>query len=135
MHDILLIENNIALRRKLKKILLTAFPGLSILEASSSAECFKKINCHKVIIILMGIHLQDENGIELTKKIKTLFPHIVVSIHSIYDTVEYRHIAKQAGADYFLSKKSNSINDIITMLQNELAHYPPLAHYLPNEAV
>ncbi len=122
MHDILLIEDNIALRQKLKKILLAAFPGLSILEASSGAECFKKIDCHQVIIILMDIHLRDENGLELTKKIKTLFPHIVISIHSIYDTIEYRRNAKQAGADYFLSKKSNSINDMIAMLKKELDH-------------
>ncbi len=120
MYNILLIEDNIALRQKLKKILSAAFPGFSILEASGGAECFKKSACHQVAIILMDIHLGDENGLELTKKIKTLFPHIVIAIHSICDSQEYRRIAEQAGADYFFSKKSNSINDMIAMVKNEL---------------
>ena len=76
MYGILLLEDNIALRQKLKKILSAAFSGLSILEASSGAECFKKIDCHQVIIILMDIHLGDDNGLELTKKKSRRYSHI-----------------------------------------------------------
>ncbi|MFC1814023.1 response regulator [Thermodesulfobacteriota bacterium] len=73
-------------------------------------------------MLVMDIRLQKENGLHLTKKIKNSFPQRCVTIHSIYDSPEYRRIAKYAGEDHFLSKRSNSINDMITLIEDTLGH-------------
>ena len=42
MSSILIVEDDIALRQKIRDVLWSAFPTISVLKASNSAEGFKK---------------------------------------------------------------------------------------------
>ncbi len=57
-------------------------------------------------VIFMDIRLHGESGLELTKKVKTTHPNIIILILTTYDIPEYRRAASQYGADRFLAKSS-----------------------------
>ena len=67
----------------------------------------------------MDIRLPGENGLELTKKVKTRYPNIVVIILTGYDLPEYREFSLQH-ADYFFSKDSSTTENIFKLVSASL---------------
>jgi DNA-binding NarL/FixJ family response regulator len=118
MIRILIIENNIKLRKRIKRILLTKFPFLSVAEASDENEAFSEITKMRPDLIIMDIRLSGVNGLELTKKIKMRYPFIPIAINTNNDSPEYKTAAVQIGAEYFLSKKTNTINDLLSLAES-----------------
>jgi len=47
----------------------------------------------------MDIRLPGENGLELTKKIRAIYPNITIFILTQYDMPEYREAASQYDAN------------------------------------
>jgi DNA-binding NarL/FixJ family response regulator len=118
MCRILIVEDNIKLSKRIKNILLSKFPFLNIAEASNEDKAFFEISKKQPILVIMDIRLADDNGLHLAKKIKDQYPLIPVAINTNHDSPEYKNAAIQAGVDYFLSKKSNSINDLVSLTQS-----------------
>jgi DNA-binding NarL/FixJ family response regulator len=118
MHRILIIEHNASLRKRIKKILKSKLPFLKVAEASGEQEAFIEIKKERPDLIIMDIQLASENGIELTKMIKTRYPFIPVAVNTNNDSPEYKFAAGQVGANYFFSKNSNTINDIVSLAQS-----------------
>ena len=69
-------------------------------------------------MVIIDIRLASENGLNLTKKIKMQYPFIPVVINTNNDSPEYRSEAAQVGADYFLSKNSNTINELVSLAKS-----------------
>jgi len=118
MFKILLVEYDTKLRRRIKAILELRLPFVTISEASNSEEALKQIRQHRPEFILIDIRLKKENGLDLVKKIKYIYPHAVITINSNCDSPEYRAEAVHKGADYFLSKKTNSIQDLFKLVES-----------------
>lgn len=118
MCRILIVEDNIKLSKWIKNILLSKFPFLNIAEASNEDKAFSEISKKQPILVIMDIRLADDNGLHLAKKIKDQYPLIPVAINTNHDSPEYKNAAIKAGVDYFLSKKSNSINDLVSLTQS-----------------
>jgi DNA-binding NarL/FixJ family response regulator len=66
----------------------------------------------------MDICLKKENGLDLVKKIKYVYPHTVITINSNCDSPEYRAEAVHKGADYFLSKTTNTVQDLFELVES-----------------
>jgi DNA-binding NarL/FixJ family response regulator len=118
MFKILIIEDNIKLRRRIKRILVSKLPVLSVAEASDEKETFSEIEKKPPELVIVDIRLAGENGLNLIKKIKARYPLIPIAINTINDSIEYKTAAVQVGADYFLSKKSNTINDLASLAES-----------------
>ena len=114
----LLVETNIKLRKKIKEILESKLPSVGVFEAADEKEIFKHIKLNQPDVIIMDIRLANKNGLKLTKKIKRLYPHITVVINTNYDSMEYRIEAAHIGVDHFLSKKSNTIDDLVALAES-----------------
>lgn len=114
---ILIVENDIRLRQRIKGILERQLPFVRVCEASDAAESVKRIKQHRPQFILMDIRLEKESGLQLTQKIKSEYPNTIIAINSNYDTPEYQAEANFVGADYFLSKKTNTIQDILALVR------------------
>jgi len=106
----LIVEDSVTFRQMLKESLYSQFPTMEIEEAPDGRDLFKKIDSFHPKIVFMDIRLPGENGLELTKKIKTNYPDITVVIVTSYDLPEYREAARESMADYFVPKGS-SIQD------------------------
>ncbi|MGD8765503.1 MAG: response regulator [Desulfobacteraceae bacterium] len=118
MFKILIIEDNIKLRKRIKRILISKLPFLSVAEASDETEAFSEIEKKRPDLVIMDIRLAGENGLDLTKKIKMRYPFIPIVINTNNDSPEYKTAAVQVGADYFLSKTSNTINDLVSLAES-----------------
>jgi DNA-binding NarL/FixJ family response regulator len=113
--NILIVEDNINLRKMMKDILVAELDFATIAEASNVKETFMEISKNLPDIIIMDLKLEKENGLKLTQLIKEKHPQIIIVINSNYDSLEYRKAAQQNGADVFLSKKTNNVGDIIAL--------------------
>jgi DNA-binding NarL/FixJ family response regulator len=93
-------------RLTLETTLQGSFPTVAIDEVGNGGEVFQKGDTFLPDFIFMDIQLQEENGLELTKKIKEAHPNITILILTAYDIPEYREAALQYGADRFIAKIS-----------------------------
>lgn len=109
---ILIVEDNDIYRELFKKVLHTSFPEIAIDEATDGCLALYKVDAFLPDLIFMDIHLREENGIEIAKKIKANHWEIPVIILTFYDIPEYREAALQSGSDRFLPKASLSQAEI-----------------------
>ena len=77
---------------------------MEVEEVTDGRGVMKTVEEKNFDIIFMDIQLPHENGLDLTKKIKSLYPGVTIIIITEYDSSEYRKAASQADADFFFSK-------------------------------
>ena len=119
MCKVMIVEDNVTLRKTLREILRTRFPTLSIEEEGDGGELFLKIDAFRPDIVFIDISLPGENGLELTQKIKMNYSNIVVVIMASYDLPKNRQAATQSKADYFIAKNS-PIHDFLALVESIL---------------
>lgn len=117
----LIVEDSVFYRQLLKEALHSRFPSMDIFEATDGEEALQKIETLLPDLIFMDINLPGESGLDLTKKIKSKHPNIIIIILTAYDIPEYREAVYQYKANYFLSKGSASKEDILTLVDSILS--------------
>jgi DNA-binding NarL/FixJ family response regulator len=117
MFKTMLIEDNSPFRSVFKEGLKSRFPSMAISEASDSEDALKKIGAIPPDLIFMDIRLPGENGLELTRRIKTDHPEITIIIFTSHNFPEYREAAARYKADYFLSKSSVANEEIFKLVK------------------
>ena len=117
MFKTMLIEDNSPFRSVFKEGLKSRFPSMAITEAGDSEEALKQIGAVPPDLIFMDIRLPGENGLELTRRIKTDHPEITVIIFTSHNFPEYREAAARNKADYFLSKSSVATEEIFRLVK------------------
>ncbi len=120
MFRTLLVEDNVPFRQSLKETLHSRYPAIDIVEAGDGKEALEKIDLLSPHLIFMDIRLPKENGLILTKKIKTEHPEIIIVILTSYDLPEYREAAYQYKANYFITKSSSS-DEILSIIGSILS--------------
>jgi DNA-binding NarL/FixJ family response regulator len=118
MLKIVVVDDDVAFRRAVEGLLREHFPTVEFGEADNGREALKQIEGTDLMFV--DISLPDENGLDLTARIKSEHPGFVVSILTIHDSPEYREAAFQHGADYFVSKGAPA-EKIIEVVRSTLA--------------
>jgi DNA-binding NarL/FixJ family response regulator len=113
----LIVEDSTIFRELIKELLRARFPAMAVAEEPDGSNLFPKIDAFHPNIVFMDIRLPGENGLELTQKIKSNYPDIIVVILTSYDLPEYRQAAAQSKADYFVTKDSLA-SDILTLVES-----------------
>ncbi len=120
MSRVLLIEDSSFFSQLFKETLQSNIPSVDVIEAKDSEEAFKKMESSPPDLIFVDIKLPGENGLHLTKKLKSKYPDIPVVILTSYDLPEYREAAAASGATLFLSKGSTSKQHILKVVESIL---------------
>jgi CheY-like chemotaxis protein len=118
MFNILIVDDNAAFRESLKEMLIDRFPSIVVHEASDGRETWRILENLLPDLIFLDIRLPDENGLEITRKIKQQHRHIPIIIATNYDLAEYREAARQYGADDFITKGSSSWDKIVAHVES-----------------
>jgi DNA-binding NarL/FixJ family response regulator len=113
----MLVEDSLSFRHLVKDNLQNQFPSMDIIEAKDGTEALQKIDSHPPNLIFMDIRLPGENGLELTRKIKTGHPDIIIIILTSNDSLEYQEAATRNRANYFLSKDSTGSREISMLVR------------------
>lgn len=102
--NILLVDDSMIVRERLKLILEETIPGVNLYEARNWAEGKDLFERLRPDIVMLDIHLPDGNGIDLLALIKSASPSVLVIMITNYAYAQYGHECKRLGADYFLDK-------------------------------
>jgi len=116
-HKVLIVEDNLSFREILKDNLHSRFPSIEIFEAADGEKALQIVDATSPDLIFMDIQLPGENGLQITRKIKTRYPHIIVVIITTYDIPEYREAAFRYGANRFIPKDSLDWKEIETVVE------------------
>ena len=121
MFKTMLVDDNAIFRESLRDSLRLRFPLMEIVETGDGREALKRIDSLSTNLIFMDIRLPGQNGLELTEKIKKLYPEIIIIILTSYDLPEYREAAARFKADDFFSKDSMTGEEAITLVKSILS--------------
>ncbi len=118
----LIVEDNDLFRETLKESLEKLFPWMGVHEAGEANEALRKVATFRPELIIMDIHLPgEENGLQLTQKIRVSYPDTKVMILTNYDTQEYREAAERCGVNCFVAKASLNQGKLETLLKSLLS--------------
>jgi DNA-binding NarL/FixJ family response regulator len=118
MVKVLLAEDNETYRQVLKDFLFSRIASVDVAESAEAIDVMQKVSSFCPDIIFMDVRLPGESGLVLTKRIKSLYPHIAVVILTNYDFPEYRETAHQFGASHFLVKGSTTPKDLTELVES-----------------
>lgn len=122
MLNTLVVDNNICYRQALTDMLLVHFPSIVVDEANDGYEALCKVEYQRPHIILMNAQLPGESGLELTRKIKSVYSNILIIILAGRVLPDCREQAFRHGADYIISKEDDScVENILTRVAAALA--------------
>ncbi len=107
MIKVFLIEDHHIMRRGLASLLVTE-RGVQILgEAASGEEALKLLQPGNLPdLIVMDVSLAGMNGIEATRKIKSLYQQVKILVLSMFNNPTFVQQAMEAGASGYILKKS-----------------------------
>ena len=122
---VLIVEDQALLRRTMRERLQDAFPDCQFLEVADGASAIEACNAYRPILVLMDKCLPDADGIELTARLKKLYPAIQVIVVSYWSGEVYVQRALAAGARAYLVK-DNLATDLIPAVAAAI-DVPPVA--------
>ena len=82
----MLVEDNASFREIVRDQLLSRFSSMNVIGASNGEEAFKGLASYPVDLTFMDIGLPGQNGLELTRKVKSNNQDNVVVMLSGYDS-------------------------------------------------
>lgn len=99
---ILLVDDSTSFRKGMQTF-LSIQPDIEVVgEAARGQAALEMIERHHPNLVLLDAQMPGMSGMEVTREIKSRWPHIKVILMTMYP--DYRKIAIDAGADTFLSK-------------------------------
>jgi DNA-binding NarL/FixJ family response regulator len=90
---------------------------MAVEEALDGKAALEKVISFLPHLVFMDIRLPGQNGLELTRKIKTSHPNIAIIILTDYDLPEYREAARSGGADGFIPKGGLNLANIGALIE------------------
>lgn len=103
---ILIADDHNVMRGLLRNWLAINFPAFHIMEATNGEDAVYLALAWKPAVMLMDIWMDEMNGLEATRRIKTAAPDIKIVIITSDENNHCRERASLAGADaYFLKRE------------------------------
>jgi two-component system NtrC family response regulator len=104
--NILIIDDEDKLRGLLARIV--SLEGYTVTEAASYKSGLKKLESDEFTVVICDVKLPDGNGIELTQKIKSLYPFTEVLVLTAHGTIaDGVQAIKQGAFDYITKGDDN----------------------------
>ena len=100
----LIVEDQALLRRTMCELLQEAFPEHDFLDVADGASALQACKVYRPVLVLMDKCLPDADGIELTARLKQLYPAIQVVVVSYRSAEAYSQRAIEAGARAYVVK-------------------------------
>lgn len=130
---VLLAEDHAVVREGTRSI-LEADPTISVIgEAADGAEAVDLARDLAPDVVLLDMAMPVLNGVEATRRIRSLEPPPYVLLLSAYDDVDYAQAALAAGASGYLLKIAHAadvVAAIHSVAQGEVVLHPAIARKL-----
>jgi DNA-binding NarL/FixJ family response regulator len=120
---ILIVEDHTPTLTAVQALLSAAFPACRLLAADSGERALELCTSDTPQVVVMDIALPGIDGIEATRRSKSLLPDTRVVMHSSHDLDIYRDAAAAAGASAFVAK-SRTFSDLVPAITALLSPAP-----------
>jgi DNA-binding NarL/FixJ family response regulator len=127
---VLLVEDRQMVREGVRA-LLVGVPGLEVVaEATSGREAVQRVRSDPPDVVVMDVRMPDMNGVEATRQIRAVAPHVLVVALSMYS--DQRSVTEmfRAGATGYVLKDAGIdelIRAIQTVMDGHMYLSPPIA--------
>lgn len=111
-----LVDDHALVRDGIKALLAVMAPLEVVGEAENGADAIEMVGRCQPDLLLVDISLQDMNGLELTRVLRSRYPSLKVLMLSMYDNNEYVSESVRAGASGYVLKNSPS-REIIAAIE------------------
>lgn len=125
MIRVIIVDNDATFRKGLKTILLNIGDVEVVAEASNGEEFLKLLEVTTADLVFMDVKMPVMDGMEATKKAKSMFTELCIIGFSSYESDDYINKMLDAGAAGYLSKSADNY-DLLTQIINN-----PQAGLLP----
>lgn len=112
---VLIVEDHTSMRQALGEFSRNAFPDCEFREAADGQSAMEACNAYRPNLVLMDVCLPDADGIELTARLKTLYPETQVIVVSYSSGEVYVQRALAAGARAYILK-DHIVTDLISAM-------------------
>jgi len=102
---VLLVDDNASFRNELRNSVRLANSSTHVFDAENIDEAVQLTKNAYPNIAFIDMLLQDESGIECTRKLKEISPATRLVLMSAYPDLEFRRLGLEAGAVAFIDKK------------------------------
>ncbi len=92
------MDDHLVVRRGLRELLSTAFPGVMIQEASTGARAVGLVSSEEWSLMLLDLSLPDYSGLEVLRRVRALRPAMPVLMLSMHAADRFERRAIAAGA-------------------------------------
>jgi len=114
----LIVDDTSRARHSMKALLEVWNLVDEVREAENGREALRLAGEFQPDVILMDARLPLVSGLEATRQIKAQWPHIKIIVMSVF--LDYQTLAKEAGADGFVSKSDPP--DVLRSLLAKIQH-------------
>jgi DNA-binding NarL/FixJ family response regulator len=104
MIKIFVVDDHALFRDGLRLLIDSTDDMTLVGESESGADVAEKIAGLQPDLILMDIHMPEENGIEVTRRIKAQYPDVIVLMLTMFDDDKSVFAAMRAGASGYILK-------------------------------
>ncbi len=120
MYNVMIVDDDLLIRSNLKYLFNSTESGYRcVAEANNGKQALEILENTGVDIVLTDMRMPVMNGVELSRRIRELYPHIMIAAISNYDDFELVQSALRAGVkDYLL--KHNIERESLFYALNEL---------------
>lgn len=133
---LLIVDDHALLRQGIKNVLSLESDLLVLGEAADGDEAIKQVECLKPDIVLLDVNMPRMNGLEVTRRLKSVNAAVKVIILTMHDDESYVLEVIKAGAVGYLLKDIEPgmlVKAIRTVFEGQSFIYPTLAQRLFGE--
>jgi two-component system, NarL family, invasion response regulator UvrY len=106
--NFLIADDHANVRRGLREILVDAFTGSCISEASDGEQVLTQLVKSHHDLLLLDINMPGRNGLDVLKDVKKIYPLLPVIMVSVQPENQYASRCLRAGAIAYINKNSAS---------------------------
>ena len=135
---ILIVDDHPVIREGLTQIINRQSDLLVCAEAGTIGEAVKAVKKLRIDLALVDMLLNNTTGIQVIKKIKTLYPGIIALVFSMSDNSQYVKQAIEAGSMGYITKDEISeeiVSAIRVILKGQIYISNRLIKDLPREEI
>jgi two-component system, NarL family, invasion response regulator UvrY len=119
MLKVLIADDHTIVRKGLKEILREASETTLVGEASNGQEALEQVRTDTWDVVVLDITMPGQNGLEVLKQLKALYPRLPVLMLSMHSGYHYVMGSLKSGASGYLNKET-APEELITAIRTAI---------------
>ncbi len=128
MCDILLVEDNKIFREVLYQSLVARYPAAKIEAVTTGEAALDRTSDNPPKTVLLDIALPGISGLEVAEKMRSRNVPATIVILTGNDYPEYQEAARDRGVEFFISKNTARLDEILSLAGILIGSETPLDH-------